>query len=149
MAAGDTIHSAGTTLTYGTGSGSATITTSDLYGFKLPETERGVVQSTRINATGKVTSNVAGWRKPGILNVELYFTHAYFAVMKAFQDAGTYLYWKITLPAEGSESNGTTFLQYGQITKLIPPEGEAEADDPLKFSMEITCSGDDTVTEGS
>ena len=114
-----------------------------------PSVEVGKTETTHLASTGKVREYIPGWRDPGMLEFNGYFTKTQFATLKGLADAGTFKFWKVTYPLIDTEVTATILVSYGFISKIGFDQISMEGDDAIKCPFEICCSGDDTFTAGT
>lgn len=128
------------TLGYSTDGGSTYTDLAEVVMVHPPSPTLDKASTTVLDSPGGAKEALASWIDLGTIPFECFFTKSQYNTVAAKFFAGDALYWRIKLPLIGAETNHSTFIFQGFLSKLEFSEGKAEENDAYSYSGEITIS---------
>ena len=125
----------------------AAITTSigEIIDAKLSGIDVKEINATHLNQTDRAMRTKPGMFDPGQLDVKLMFNGADLVTLRGYTKAGTFRWWKFSIPAQDDTTHWNTYKFRGWIKSLT--EADAPADgDLITMNCSIKIVGDVTVT---
>lgn len=104
-----------------------------------PNMSRNTYDTTSLDTTGGYRTFIAGFRDGGEVKLEMNFTEAGYAAMKADFESDDLVDYKIILPDTGATTLDFAALVTGLGAK-IPNDGKVTATVTLKISGEVTLT---------
>jgi len=153
MSAGVHTHPFGTTLGYSSNGSSYTLF-ADLVSVQIPDDEFDKSDDSTLNNLREEITTI-GWLKQTAAEFVLWFIASVLAALYSgdfgpgTNGATTVLYWEVTYPLIASQSNNSTNVFQGWISKIARNKAEKLSNDKVQVPLTVEKQGLVIFTAGS
>lgn len=112
----------------------------------LPETQVEYQDATSLDSANGFREYVPGLKDAGEISIPCNYTSSAYGDAKGYQENGTLVYFKTTLPIETGQSTADVFEFKGFVNPQI---GVTNAPDKMEMTINVRTSGGVTFTEGT
>lgn len=113
----------------------------------VPEVSIEYIDVTNFDSTGGFREYVAGLKDAGEITIPCGYTSALYNTAVGYQNNGTLIYFRTTLPLEtGQSTTGDVFVFTGYVAPRLQTNAVGEV---IKMDLVIRTSGGVTYTQGS
>jgi hypothetical protein len=125
--------------------GAITASIGEIIDAKLSGIDVKEINATHLNQTDRAMRSKPGMFDPGQLDTKLMFNGADLVTLRGYAKAGTFRWWKFSIPAQDAVGFFNTYKFRGWIKTI--GEADAPADgDVITMNVSIKIVGDVTVT---
>ena len=136
----------GTTCEWSTDGGTTFTTIPEVKGLAVPETQVEYQEVTSLDSPGGYREHIPGLKDAGEISVPCGYTSGLYETAVGYQNAGTLIMFRTTLPLETGQTAGDVVTFSGYVSPALETNAVG---DPIGLTLNIRTSGAANFVKGA